>query len=132
MPRYDDDDYDDDYEDRPRRRRRDDDDDDDYDDRPRRRRSRDDDDDDYDRPRRSRGGRRRGSGAELTTEEWLLYTLLFLCVPCANVIISSVLYYVWRADYPRKASQINMLGFAIFALNLVIGCTLGILVPPQR
>ena len=52
--------------------------------------------------------------------EFMLYALFFLFVPCVNVIVSSVLYYVWRSDRPRKASQINMLGFAVFGIHVLV------------
>jgi hypothetical protein len=66
------------------------------------------------------GGRRRPDDDEgLTGSERLGYTLLFLFVPCVNVIASSVLYYVWRPTRPRAAGQINLLGFLIFAFHVV-------------
>lgn len=61
-----------------------------------------------------------GDQSGLSTLEWVLYTLGFLIIPFANVILSSVLYYVWRADKPRKANQINRLGFIIFGVNLLV------------
>jgi hypothetical protein len=75
--------------------------------------------DDYDEdapPRR----RSKPKDDGLSPLEWALFTLLFLLIPCANVIVSSVLYYVWRADRPTRAFQINMLGFAIFGFHILI------------
>lgn len=51
----------------------------------------------------------------------VLYGLLFLLIPGANVILSSVLYYVWRSEKPRSARQINWMGFSIFGVHLAIG-----------
>jgi hypothetical protein len=59
-------------------------------------------------------------GNGLSSTEFLLFGLLFFFIPFANVIVSSVLYYIWRADQPRRANQINMLGFAVFFCNLAI------------
>jgi hypothetical protein len=56
-----------------------------------------------------------------------MFTLLFLFIPCVNAIVSSILYYVWRAEQPRRANQINLLGFAVFGLNLLSLCLLGII-----
>ena len=56
----------------------------------------------------------------LSTKEYLLYTLLFVFIPFANVIVSSVLYYVWRKDQPKRANQINTLGFIIFGCHVAI------------
>jgi hypothetical protein len=62
----------------------------------------------------------------LSGKEWLLYTLLFLPVPMVNVILSSVLYYVWKGDQPRKANQINLLGFLVFGFHVVVFVLLAI------
>jgi len=68
------------------------------------------------RPSRRRP-RKRDIG--LSGQEFLLYTLLFLFVPVANVFVSSILYYVWRGDQPRRANQINLLGFAVFGFQVL-------------
>jgi hypothetical protein len=77
-----------------------------------------DDDDDDERPVRRSRSRAQGDG--LSTMEWIIYSIIFLLIPCANVLISSILYYVWRADRPTKASQINMLGFGIFGFHILL------------
>jgi hypothetical protein len=64
---------------------------------------------------------RRVAEEGLSTREWVLYTVLFACIPLVNVIASSVLYYVWRAKRPRRASQINRLGFVIFGCHIALG-----------
>jgi DNA-directed RNA polymerase subunit RPC12/RpoP len=71
-----------------------------------------------DRPRRRR--RREVDDEGLSSNEYLLYSLLFLFIPGANVIVSSVLYYMWKRDHPRRANQINTLGFIIFGFNILI------------
>jgi hypothetical protein len=73
------------------------------------------DDDDKDRPISIKK-----KDVGLSGGEYALYTLLFLFIPCANVLVSSILYYVWRAKTPRRANQINMLGFMIFGLNILV------------
>lgn len=56
----------------------------------------------------------------LSTGQWILYTVLFLFIPCVNVLVSSILYYVWRKDHPRKAKQINGLGWVIFLFQIAL------------
>ncbi|MCC6682855.1 MAG: hypothetical protein IT445_18310 [Phycisphaeraceae bacterium] len=56
------------------------------------------------------------------------YTLLFLLVPYACVLISSTLYYVWRQEHPRKAQQINRLGLIVFGAQFLLMFGYGILV----
>jgi len=72
---------------------------------------------DEDRPRRRRWRR---SDRGLSGLEYFLFGAAFLFVPCVNVIVSSVLYYVWRGSQPKRASQINFLGFAIFGCHILI------------
>src|SRR5262249_13831336 len=50
----------------------------------------------------------------LSTSDYLLFGLLFLVIPAANVVVSSILYYVWKHEQPKRAAQINTLGFLIF------------------
>ncbi len=57
----------------------------------------------------------------MTAQEWWLYGILFVLIPAANVFISSILYYVWKSERPKKAGQINMLGFLIFLFHVMIG-----------
>ena len=40
----------------------------------------------------------------------------------ANVLVSSTLYYVWKREKPRKAKQINNLGFMILGLHFMLFC----------
>lgn len=62
--------------------------------------------------------------------------LLFAAIPAVNVIVSSVLYYLWRDVHPRQARQINLLGFAVFGLHLLGGILIAIAVvanqPPTK
>jgi hypothetical protein len=64
--------------------------------------------------------RYRGRLEGLSPTEWTLYTLLFVFVPCVNVILSSVLYYTWRNSQPRRATQINLLGFVVFGFHIFL------------
>lgn len=70
--------------------------------------------------RRKRRKRRKDPGPGLSPSEWLVYTLIFMFVPAVNVLASSILYYVWRNDKPRKATQINLLGFLVFGFHVFI------------
>jgi uncharacterized integral membrane protein len=70
-------------------------------------------------PRRRRR-KRRPMDPGLSSTEWILFILLFVFVPIANVLVSSILYYVWRSDKPRRASQINLLGFAVFGFHVLL------------
>jgi DNA-directed RNA polymerase subunit RPC12/RpoP len=71
---------------------------------------------------RERAPRRRRvlRDAGLSGQEFLLYTLLFVFIPVANVFVSSILYYVWRGSQPRRANQINLLGFAVFGFHILL------------
>jgi hypothetical protein len=72
------------------------------------------------------GGR---SDAGLSTQEWWLFGILFAFIPAANVLVSSVLYYVWRKNHPRRANQINTLGFIVFGCHVLIGIGVRVLFP---
>jgi hypothetical protein len=63
----------------------------------------------------------------LSGGHWALFGVLFAVVPIVNVIVSSVLYYAWRSTKPRSANQINLLGFLIFGLHILIGILVGVL-----
>jgi hypothetical protein len=73
------------------------------------------------RPRK-RKKRRRPRPAEdtLSTLEWVLFSIVFFLFPCVNVLVSSILYYVWRAEWPTRAYQINSLGWIIFGSQIVL------------
>ena len=58
----------------------------------------------------------------LSSQEWLLYGLAFLFVPAVNVWVSSILYYVWKRDHPKRATQINMLGWVVLAIHVALLC----------
>ncbi len=60
------------------------------------------------------------SNEGLSGKEYLLFSLLFLVLPAACVIVSSVLYYVLKKDQPRRANQINTLGFIIFGVQIAL------------
>ena len=47
--------------------------------------------------------------ANLDGRSYFGFALIFLLLPVACVVVSSVLYYVWRSERPNKAKQINML-----------------------
>src|SRR3954468_20159020 len=57
-------------------------------------------------PRRDRRPRR-PEDPGLTSKEYWLYALLFFFIPGACVLVSSILYYVWKGDRPNRANQIN-------------------------
>jgi hypothetical protein len=52
----------------------------------------------------------------LSGTQTLQFALLFFFVP----VLSSILYYIWKADRPRLAKQINLLGFMIFGVQIVV------------
>jgi hypothetical protein len=62
-----------------------------------------------------------GDDPGLSSGEYWLFALLFLPIPAVNVLVSSILYYLWVNDRPRRARQINTLGFIIFGLHIVLG-----------
>ena len=68
----------------------------------------------------------------LSANEWLAYSLMFAFIPAVNVIVSSVLYYAWRNSRPKASSQVNMLGFLIFAAHILLAIALGILIANSR
>jgi hypothetical protein len=73
------------------------------------------------RSRKRRSGRRAAArDPGLSGQELALFALGFVLIPGVNVVASSVLYYVWKADKPKRASQINLLGFAVFGFHVVI------------
>jgi hypothetical protein len=79
------------------------------------------------RPRKRRRPRRSAAPEDdLAPIEWLLFGLLFL-IPCANVVISSVLYYVWKSERPTRAAHVNMLGIGIFVCEFVFFCLIGLI-----
>ncbi len=63
----------------------------------------------------------------LSLSEFIVYGLAFLFLPILCVLVSSVLYYVWRSSYPWKAQQINLLGFGVFFLHILFGCVIGMI-----
>jgi hypothetical protein len=69
---------------------------------------------------RLRGRRSPATDSGLSGQEFLAFTLLFLLIPAANVWVSSILYYVWRGSQPRRAKQINLLGFAVFGFDVLV------------
>ncbi|PQO35243.1 hypothetical protein C5Y96_09380 [Blastopirellula marina] len=63
----------------------------------------------------------------LSLSEFIAYGLAFLFLPILCVLVSSLLYYVWKSSSPWKAQQINLLGFGVFFLHILFGCVLGML-----
>ena len=63
----------------------------------------------------------------LSSQEWLLFGLPFLLVPGTNILVSTILYCVWRRDHPKRATQINMLGWAVLAIHVSLFCLIMIL-----
>lgn len=56
----------------------------------------------------------------LSTKQYVLFTAAFLIIPFACVLVSSALYYAWRANTPKKAKQINRLGFIVLGINILV------------
>jgi hypothetical protein len=54
----------------------------------------------------------------LSNREYLIYALCFAVLPAVNVLVSSFLYYYWRKTNPRRAEQINRLGWRILVLHI--------------
>lgn len=50
--------------------------------------------------------------------------LLIIPIPAVNILVSSILYYVWRAETPTRARQINRIGFIVFGLQMLGLCLL--------
>ena len=78
-------------------------------------------------PRRRRAARRLLEDNGLTGGEWALFAVMFALIPVVNVVVSSVLYYVWRNTQPRRANQINLLGFLIFGFHILVGILIAVL-----
>ncbi len=66
-------------------------------------------------------------GDRLSLSEFIVYGLAFLFLPILCVLVSSVLYYVWKSSYPWKAQQINLLGVGVFFLHILFGCVIGMM-----
>jgi hypothetical protein len=49
----------------------------------------------------------------------MLILLGFLMMPCACVLVSSILYYNWKYKKPEKAKQVNRLGFIAFGVQIL-------------
>jgi predicted RNA-binding Zn-ribbon protein involved in translation (DUF1610 family) len=73
-----------------------------------------------DSPRRRESRRRKPEDPGLSSKEYWLFFLLFMFVPYACVLVSSILYYVWKGDRPKRANQINSLGFIVFGINIAV------------
>jgi len=62
---------------------------------------------------------------------WIAIIWCSLFIPCIGgwvvVLLSSIMYYVWKKDYPQKAKQINMHGWLAFLLGNAIGIAFWIL-----
>jgi hypothetical protein len=56
----------------------------------------------------------------LSNREYLIYALCFAVLPAVNALVSSFLYYYWRKTNPRRAEQINRLGWRVAVLHLLI------------
>lgn len=63
----------------------------------------------------------------LSGGEWASYSVLFAFIPAVNVVVSSVLYYVWRDSRPAASRQVNLLGFLMFAIHVLLGISLAVL-----
>ncbi len=63
----------------------------------------------------------------LSGGEWALFSVLFVLIPVVNVVVSSVMYYVWRSTQPRRATQINLLGFLVFGFHILVAVLIAVL-----
>ena len=56
---------------------------------------------------------------------WIAIIWCSLLLPCIGgwiiVILSSVMFYAWRKNYPKKAKSINRHGWAAWAVGQLIG-----------
>ncbi|MDD3625862.1 MAG: zinc ribbon domain-containing protein [bacterium] len=57
---------------------------------------------------------------------WYAVIIGSIFIPVAGawiiIITSSFLYYHWRKEYPKKAKEINQLGWAAWVLGHIVGC----------
>ena len=67
----------------------------------------------------------------LTAQEGVLFGVMFAVLPVACVLVSSILYYVWKAEQPRRANQINGLGFIIFFVHIVLAVLYFVLIADE-
>lgn len=55
---------------------------------------------------------------------WLIIVWCSMLIPCLGawiiVILSSVMYYVWKKDYPNKAKKINLHGWLAWLSGHVV------------
>ena len=57
--------------------------------------------------------------------EWFWYLLIWggLIIPYAGsliiVVVSSVMYYIWKKEFPNKANKINKLGWMAFGVGIL-------------
>jgi hypothetical protein len=56
----------------------------------------------------------------LSSREYLIYAVCFAVIPGVNALVSSYLYYHWRKTKPRRAEQINRLGWRVLFFQLLI------------
>ncbi len=70
-----------------------------------------------------------GPSEEDELEDWwkiIIWVSLF--IPCIGgwiiVVVSSIMYYVWRDRFPNKASQINRHGWAAWILGQVVAAAI--------
>lgn len=67
-----------------------------------------------------------------SSNEWVMFALLFFLIPAANVFVSSILYYVWKKSHPRRSSHINALGFIVFGIHFVLGLVILVILNEMR
>jgi len=56
----------------------------------------------------------------LSYKWYAVFATAFFLIPAVNVLVSSVLYYVWKRNNPRAAKQINNLGFIVLGLQVLL------------
>jgi len=62
--------------------------------------------------------------------EWYWYLIIWgsLLVPCIGgwtiILVSSIMYYAWRGEYPNKAKSINLHGWLAWAAGQALAILL--------
>lgn len=68
-------------------------------------------------------GRRNVIGEDRLSVWIIVLMWVLLLIPCGSfavVLVSSILYYIWRRDYPKKAKAVNLHGWLVFLAGILI------------
>ena len=69
---------------------------------------------------RSLPTRQKQNDAGLSVGGQFRFGVIFFIIPGVCVLLSSILYYVWRESTPTKAKQINRLGWTVCFLQILL------------